>query len=359
MERDRPGPPPTPWPRGPARGAVRVTPKEGTLEVVLERGFTAEDVAAVKAIPGRRWFPHRLVWTVPDTARSWDALTEALGRRLVVIAEPDRSPEADHARDYDHHLDDRNPLDADALLGEVRKATRTRGYSWRTEKAYVGWVRRFASFHAGMGVQVEELNGSHARRFLEHLAIDERLAPGSRNQAASALAFMFKAVQGRDEMGDVPRAKGPKRAPLVLTHREVLRVLRELSGKHFLIAVLLYSAGLRLDECLRLRVKDVDFELQQILVRDGKGRKDRYVPLARRAQTRSGHRSDAWPSFTPATAPPATAGPSSPAPCTARTPQPGTNWPGSTSSRPPPFTTTRPRAGKGAGPCTPQPSRER
>jgi integron integrase len=139
------------------------------------------------------------------------------------------------------------------------------------------------SFHAGRGVQVEELDGSHAHRFLEHLATEERLAPGSRNQAASALAFMFKAVHGRDELSDVPRAKGPKRVPLVLTHREVLRVLRELSGKYFVIAVLLYSAGLRLDECLRLRVKDVDFELQQILVRDGKGRKDRYVPLARRA----------------------------------------------------------------------------
>jgi len=84
-------------------------------------------------------------------------------------------------------------------------------------------------------------------------------------------------------MADIPRAKGPKRVPTVLTHREVLRVLRELTGKYFLITVLLYSAGLRLEECLRLRVKDIDFELRQILVRDGKGQKDRYVPLARRA----------------------------------------------------------------------------
>ncbi|MGQ0561529.1 MAG: integron integrase [Gemmatimonadota bacterium] len=81
----------------------------------------------------------------------------------------------------------------------------------------------------------------------------------------------------------MPRAKGPRRMPLVLTHREVLRVLRELTGKYFLVAVLLYSAGVRIEECLRLRVKDIDFELRQILVRDGKGRKDRYVPLARRA----------------------------------------------------------------------------
>ena len=84
-------------------------------------------------------------------------------------------------------------------------------------------------------------------------------------------------------LADVPRAKGPKRMPTVLTHREVLLVLQELTGKHFVVGVSLYSAGLRLEECLRLRVKDVDFELRQVLVRDGKGRKDRYVALAQRA----------------------------------------------------------------------------
>jgi integron integrase len=128
-----------------------------------------------------------------------------------------------------------------------------------------------------------ELEGEHARAFLEDLAVAGRLAPSSRNQAAAALAFMFREVLGRDEMVEVPRAKGAHRLPLVLTHGEVLRILRELAGKYFLIAVLLYSAGLRLEECLRLRVKDIDFELRQILIRDGKGAKDRYVPLANRA----------------------------------------------------------------------------
>ena len=111
----------------------------------------------------------------------------------------------------------------------------------------------------------------------------ERLAAGSRNQAASALSFMFREVIGRDEMAGIARARGPLHQPMVLSHREVLRVLEELRGKFFLIVVLLYSAGLRLEECLGLRVKDVDFELRQILVRNGKGQKDRYVPLAKRA----------------------------------------------------------------------------
>jgi integron integrase len=113
--------------------------------------------------------------------------------------------------------------------------------------------------------------------------MNERLAARSRNQAASALSFMFREIMGRDEMAGVERARGPRHEPMVLTHREVLRVLQELRGKFFLVVVLLYSAGLRLEECLRLRVKDVDFELRQILIRDGKGQKDRYVPLARRA----------------------------------------------------------------------------
>ena len=113
--------------------------------------------------------------------------------------------------------------------------------------------------------------------------MNERLAARSRNQAAAALSFMFREIMGRDEMATVARARGPQHQPMVLSHREVMRVLEELRGKFFLIVVLLYSAGLRLEECLRLRVKDIDFELRQILIRDGKGQKDRYVPLARRA----------------------------------------------------------------------------
>jgi integron integrase len=165
----------------------------------------------------------------------------------------------------------------------MRQAIRIREYSRKTERAYISWVQRFLRYHAGLVHDPDQLTGSHAIAFLDHLASAGRLAASSRNQAASALSFMFQEVLGRDEMADVARARGPTRLPAVLSHREVLRVLRELTGKYFLIVVLLYSAGLRLEECLRMRVKDIDFELRQILVRDGKGRKDRYVPLARRA----------------------------------------------------------------------------
>ncbi|MEX0891164.1 MAG: integron integrase, partial [Gemmatimonadota bacterium] len=167
------------------------------------------------------------------------------------------------------------------LIAVLSSRIQSRGYSERTQKAYVAWVQRFLR-HAKV-TRPEELGAEHARAFLEELAVGDRLAASSRNQAAAALAFMFREVLGSDEMLEVPRAKGHGRMPLVMTHGEVLRVLRELVGKHFLVAVLLYSAGLRLRECLQLRVKDIDFELRQILVRDGKGAKDRYVPLANRA----------------------------------------------------------------------------
>jgi integron integrase len=292
---------PLPWPSRPREGprtpAVRVFVQHRRLELMFDRGFTAADVAAVKAIPGRRWIPERLIWTLPNTPAALEALSRALGPRLVVIppaevgaaaaevgpAAAEIGPAAAERANRERALPGTRPEEIETLLETVRRTIRTRGYSRKTEAAYARWVRRFVRFNASAVDRIEHLDASHARAFLEHLATDEGLAARSRNQAAAALGFTFREIFGRDELADIPRAKGPKRVPAVLTHREVLRVLRALTGKYFLIVVLLYSAGLRLEECLRLRVKDIDFELRQILVRDGKGRKDRYVPLARRA----------------------------------------------------------------------------
>lgn len=257
------------------------------MELKFEGPFTHPDLEVVRSIPARRWHPDRLVWVLPRTPEALDILRCRFGNRLAVTEVPgvdgvgpgedahrapttSPSPGAPHPAVHD-------------ILAAMRRVIRMRGYSLKTERAYLGWARRFLTFHAGNEERPDRLEASHARAFLHHLATDRRLAAGSRNQAASALGFMFREVLGRDELADVPRAKGPERMPPVLTHREVLLVLGELAGKYFLVAVLLYSAGLRLEECLCIRVKDIDFELRQILVRDGKGRKDRYVPLARRA----------------------------------------------------------------------------
>jgi integron integrase len=142
------------------------------------------------------------------------------------------------------------------------------------------WVLRFVRENRGR--QASTLNRRDVESFLHQLMSRDRLAPKSRNQAASALAFFFREILGRDELATMPRAKEPQRAPSVLSHRQVGLVLEELSGKYRLLASLMYGTGLRLSEAHRLRLKDIDFDLYQIAVRDGKGAKDRWVMLPER-----------------------------------------------------------------------------
>jgi site-specific recombinase XerD len=164
------------------------------------------------------------------------------------------------------------------LLDRVRNALRIRNYAYRTEKSYVQWVKRFILYHdkrhpADMGkTEIED--------FLRHLAVERHVAASTQNQALSAILFLYRDVLGQPiEWVDVPWAKKPKRLPVVLSRDEVNAVLKHLSGAPLLIVQLLYGSGLRLIECLRLRVKDVDFGQKLLIVRDGKGMKDRTTTL--------------------------------------------------------------------------------
>lgn len=165
------------------------------------------------------------------------------------------------------------------LLDRMRRELRLRHRSHRTEESYVGWVRRFILFHGKRHPQ--ELGAEEITAFLNHLASDLGVSPSTQNQALNALVFLYRRVLKADlpELGGLVRARKPRRLPVVLTRREVLALLDELSGTHCLVASLLYGSGLRLLETLRLRAKDVDFERREIVVRQGKGRKDRVVPL--------------------------------------------------------------------------------
>jgi integron integrase len=165
------------------------------------------------------------------------------------------------------------------LLDRVRDAIRTKHYSIRTEEAYVNWIKRFILFHDKRHPQ--EMEATEIEEFLTHLAVDKNVAASTQNQALSAILFLYQEVLHKDleRPLDAVRAKQPKRLPTVLTKEEVQRVLAAMSGNYQLIARLLYGSGLRLVECLRLRVKDVDFAQHQIIVRDGKGRKDRVTVL--------------------------------------------------------------------------------
>lgn len=169
-----------------------------------------------------------------------------------------------------------------ALLERVRRLVRTRHYSPRTEEAYLGWIRRFLKYR-GSG-PVRRIETEEARRYLAHLANERRLAAKSQNQAASALTFLLRDALGLEGSETLPRAKGPSRKPTVLSRTEVRKVLREMSGVKRLVGALLYGGGLRLDEALSLRVKDLSFETKQLEVRDGKGWKDRITVLPRYAE---------------------------------------------------------------------------
>ena len=164
------------------------------------------------------------------------------------------------------------------LLDRVRDAIRVKHYSIRTEQAYVNWIKRYIYFHNVR--HPAEMGAAEVEAFLTHLAVNENVAASTQNQALSALLFLYREVLKKDPGPiDALRAKKPKRLPTVLTKDEVRRVLDHLSSTHQLMARLLYGSGLRLMECLRLRVKDLDFAQRAIIVRDGKGEKDRVTML--------------------------------------------------------------------------------
>ncbi len=165
------------------------------------------------------------------------------------------------------------------LLDRVRAALRIRHYSRRTEKAYVAWILRYILFHGKR--HPAEMGAPELTRFLSSLAVDRTVAASTQNQALSALLFLYRQVLELDLpwLDDVVRAKRPKRLPVVLAREEVRTVLQPLEGVPRLMAHLLYGAGLRLLECCRLRVQDVDFATNQIVVRTGKGEKDRVTML--------------------------------------------------------------------------------
>ena len=165
------------------------------------------------------------------------------------------------------------------LLDRVREAIRARHYSRSTEKTYIHWIKRYVFFHGKR--HPAEMGAAEVSAFLTSLAVRQKVAASTQNQASSALLFLYRDVLGVELpwLDDVVRAKRPAYLPVVLTRDEVRAVLQRLHGAPRLMAFLLYGAGLRLMECCRLRVKDVDFSTNQVVIRNGKGGKDRVTML--------------------------------------------------------------------------------
>ncbi|RYU58627.1 integron integrase [Methylolobus aquaticus] len=166
-----------------------------------------------------------------------------------------------------------------ALLDQVRAAIRRRGFSIKTEQTYLHWTLRFVGFLGDKDPRVGQ--ASDIAEFLDELAVNRRVSGSTQNLALNALVFLYREALGRSDLniGEFTRAKRPQHVPTVLTQAEVALLLRQLSGTHHLMASLMYGTGMRLMECSRLRVQDIDFGYGQIIVRNAKGGKDRVVPL--------------------------------------------------------------------------------
>ena len=192
------------------------------------------------------------------------------------MATPFKSPNPQQSGSgITNHQSESNPR----LLDQVRDVIRCKHYSIRTESTYTEWIRRYILFHNKQHPKV--LNEQHISAFLTHLAVNRKVTSSTQNQALCALVFLYRQVLKMD-LGDfenVIRAKKPSKLPVVFTQDEARQILLQLSGVHWLMGQLLYGAGLRVMECVRLRVKDVDFGYRQIVVRDGKGQKDRVTML--------------------------------------------------------------------------------
>ena len=165
------------------------------------------------------------------------------------------------------------------LIDQTRNVLRLFHYSIRTEENYIQWIKRFIFFHNKR--HPNEMGEKEIRSFLTHLAVDKHVSASTQNQALSAILFLYKRVleSDLDWIDDVVRAKRPKRLPVVLSKEEVMAILNAMSGTNAMITKLLYGTGVRLMEALRLRIQDVDFEQGQIVVRSGKGDKDRITTL--------------------------------------------------------------------------------
>jgi len=209
----------------------------------------------------------------------WDYWKASNDDRTSKHTEFIRQPELDNREGTTSKYSENIIHQHSALFKKLIVVIRQRDYSIRTEEQYSQWIARYIIFHGGESP--EHLNQSHIVAFLEYLAVKRNVSPSTQNQALCALVFLYQQVLGltMEKFDHFVRAKKQPRLPVVMTQQEVKKTLEKMQGIHYLMASLLYGTGMRLMECLRLRVKDIDFNYQHITVRSGKGNKDRVVPL--------------------------------------------------------------------------------
>lgn len=242
---------------------------QGTREGTLALRFPYEPtiVRAIRTIPCSRWNPQEKTWFLPGGQGTTTPLLQALYDTGLFTAEtnpPNDIPE---------------PEAGIPLEERYKTELEARHYSPRTIQAYMKWLNQFLA--AWPGRSPRDLGGPQINAFLSKLATRDQVSSSTQNQALAAMLFLFRNVLGRpmDDIGEVIRAKKPQRLPVVMSRQEVRTLLSQLSGDKWLAASLMYGTGLRLSECLDLRVQDIDFSLKEITVRNGKGAKDRITML--------------------------------------------------------------------------------
>jgi integron integrase len=255
-------------------GSIQITSAEaGRLKVVLP--YHPDRIAKIKGVKGRRWHADGRYWTVPDGEGVVSGLLTLFAGDAVDVHSSLHAVKDLVTREPLSNLENREP----PLLTRFIDALRSRHYSRRTEQSYCHWVRRFVSFHHPR--QPDELAAAEINDFLNHLALKQRVSASTQTQALSAILFLYRYLFHREigTLDHLIRARKPHRLPVVMTRDEVRSVIEELHGVYRLMAGLMYGSGLRLMECLRLRVQDLDLQTHQVLVRDGKGAKDRITML--------------------------------------------------------------------------------
>ena len=265
--------------------SIRVLPGGASVEVTLTRGFTRAELDVVRGLPGRRYDPDRRVWIAPGGDQTIALLVEKIGpERTEVILE--ETPGAGVEPPVAAHAPGSVPPGEDEeVLARTRGALALRGYSVRTRKVYLAHLRSFFEWCGDGTPQLPDDPVADGHAYLVELVERRRVSRSYHNQAVSALRFMCESVLGQPLLGArIPRPKREQRLPEVLSPEEVAAILKRARNlKHRALLMILYSAGLRVGEVVRLRPPDLDIQRGLVRVRSGKGGKDRYTLLAQRA----------------------------------------------------------------------------
>lgn len=268
---------------------VRVLPDQDRIEIALRPGFTRKELGVVKALPGRQYHERRRIWIVPNGRAAIRTLRRVFGQKGV-LAVP--GPSLGVGTEMDPHS-----APPDAILERVRDALVVRGYSPRTRKVYLGHLRRFLQWCGGGAPRLPVDPVKEGQAYILELIRRQGISRSYQNQVVSVLRFMCESVLGQPSLAlEIPRPRKEQHLPTVLSQGEVARMLKKARNpKHRALLMLLYSAGLRVGEVVRLTPPDLDVDRGVLLVRRGKGSKDRYTLLARRAVEAVKTYRDAYP----------------------------------------------------------------